>query len=205
MKTHTALCVSAIALLSACTAITQAPIPISKESVAAVGEGNSVSARGRSIPLAGTAIKVGDRLPAVSLAGGNMAPVDLLAGSGKVRVLSIVPSIDTRVCEEQTHHLSEKTDGLDKQIELVTISMDLPMAQRRFAESAKIQNVTFLSDFRGANFGNKTGLLQKTSQLLARAVLVVDKNNVVRYMQVVPDVTSVPDLVEAFKFARTLI
>jgi thiol peroxidase len=120
-------------------------------------------------------------------------------------VLNIVPSLDTPTCEEQTTELSETNEGLDKQVELVTISMDLPFAQRRFSKDAKIGNVTFLSDYRGGSFGKGTGLLQKQSQLLARAVLVVDKENVIRHMQVVPDMSTLPDLQIAFKVARGLL
>ncbi len=90
-------------------------------------------------------------------------------------------------------------------MQLVTISMDLPFAQRRFAREAKIANVTFLSDYRGASFGNNAGLLVKQTHLLARAVLVVDKNNVVRHMQVMPDLGTLPDMQEAFKVARGLL
>ena len=160
--------------------------------------------RGRAVDLAGSALKVGDRLPAITVTGTNMAPVDLSANGGKVRVLNIVPSLDTATCEEQTHELSESSQGTDRQVELITISMDLPFAQRRFSKEAKIENVTFLSDYRGGAFGKGTGLLQKQSQLLARAVLVVDQNNVIRHMQVVPDMATLPDLATAFKVARSL-
>jgi len=180
-------------------------IPHSKDTIAATGDGQSVSSRGRAIELAGTSLKVGDKLPQLTLTGTNMAAVDITSNGGKVRVLNIVPSLDTATCEEQTHELSETNEGLDRQVELLTISMDLPFAQRRFAKEAKISNVTFLSDYRGGAFGKGTGLLQKQSQLLARAVLVVDKGNVIRHMQVVPDMSTLPDLQTAFKVARGLI
>ena len=183
----------------------QATTQHSKDTITATGEGNSVGIRGRALQLSGHSIKVGDKLPSATLVGENMAPIDLAAGAGKVRVLSIVPSIDTATCEAQTHELSETTRGLDKLVQLVTISMDLPFAQRRFAKEAKISNVTFLSDYRGASFGNNAGLLQKQSQLLARAVLVVDKDNVVRHMQVMPDMSFLPDMEQAFKVAKGLL
>ena len=197
------------ALLAGALGCAQGPqrtaIPHSTESIAGTGEGQKVAVRGRAIDLAGSALKVGDRLPAITVTGTNMAPVDLQANGGKVRVLNIVPSLDTATCEEQTHELSETNEGLDQRVELVTISMDLPFAQRRFAKEAKISNVTFLSDYRGGSFGKGTGLLQKQSQLLARAVLVVDKNNVIRHMQIVPDMSTLPDLQTAFKVARGLL
>ena len=196
-----------IALIAAAPGFAQqkSAIPHSKESIAGTGEGQSVASRGRTLELAGSALKVGDKLPSATLTGGNMGPVDLAANGGKVRVLNIVPSLDTAVCEAQTHELSETNEGLDKQVELVTISMDLPFAQRRFSKDAKIGNVTFLSDYRVASFGTGTGLLQKQSRLLARAVLVVDKDNVIRHMQVMPDLGTLPDLQTAFKIARGLL
>jgi thiol peroxidase len=196
-----------IALLAAAPGFAQqkSTIPHSKDSIAATGDGQSVGMRGRAVELAGNSLKVGDKLPSVTLTGNNMAPVDLAANGGKVRVLNIVPSLDTATCEEQTHELSETNEGLDKQVELVTISMDLPFAQRRFSKEAKIGNVTFLSDYRGGAFGKSAGLLQKQSQLLARAVLVVDKDNVIRHMQVVPDMSTLPDMGAAFKVARGLL
>jgi thiol peroxidase len=193
-------------MLAGCAGPAQkAVIPHSSESIAATGEGQKVGMRGRPVELAGQTLRVGDKLPAATLIGSNMAAVDIAAGGGKVRVLNIVPSLDTATCEEQTHELSETSAGLDKQVQLITISVDLPFAQRRFAKEAKIENVTFLSDYRGNSFGRSAGLLQKQSMLLARAVLVVDKDNVIRHMQVVPDMGTLPDMQTAFKVARSLL
>ena len=83
-----------------------------------------------------------------------------------------MPSLDTPVCEQQTHYLSEKNKGLDKMVELVTVSIDTPFAQKRFAEEAKIANVTFLSDYRDAEFGKTYGLFLKGPHILARTVMV---------------------------------
>lgn len=176
-----------------------------KESIGGTGDGHAVSMRGRPLPLTGKTIRLGEPLPAALVTGGNMAGVDITAAKGKVRILNIVPSLDTKTCEAQTHELSETNNGLDQQVELVTISMDLPFAQRRFAEGAKIKNVTFYSDYRGAAFGLSSGLLVKPSHLLARSLVVVDKDNIVRHIQVVPDQSKLPDMGEAFKVARTLL
>jgi thiol peroxidase len=121
-----------------------------------------------------------------------------------VRIISVVPSLDTKTCEQQTHHLSEKNDGLDKSIELVTVSIDTPFAQGRFAREAKIKNVTFLSDYRDAQFGKENGLLVDQPHVLARAVMVVDAQNVIKYLQVTPELAEMPDMEAAFQFARTL-
>jgi thioredoxin-dependent peroxiredoxin len=126
-------------------------------------------------------------------------------GKGKVRIISVVPSLDTPVCEQQTHYLSEKNKGLDKMVEMVTVSVDTPFAQKRFAQEAKIANVTFLSDYRDVEFGKTYGLLLNGPHILARTVMVVDANNTVRYLQVTPELTQLPNMDEAFAVAKTLI
>ena len=179
-------------------------IKVNKESGTA-GEGNSVLMKGSPLPLRGQALKVGEPLPSAIVTGGNLGPVDIATGSGKVRIISVVPSVDTPTCEAQTHQLSEKDRKLAEQVEMVTISMDLPFAQQRFAKEAKIKNVTFYSDYKTGAFGLNNGLLIDPLHLLARAVIVTDKNNVVRYLQVVPEVTELPDMAAAMKFAKTLL
>ncbi len=169
------------------------------------GDGQTVTFKGDALALEGTAIKVGDTLPSVVVTDNDLKSVNLAEAKGKVRIISIVPSIDTPVCEEQTHELSEKNGGLDKQVELITVSMDLPFAQKRFAKEAKIHNVIFLSDYQAAEFGKNTGLLIQPLHLLARTVLVVDKDNVIRYMQVVPEITNLPDMQAAMTAAKGLV
>ncbi|MGH7165759.1 MAG: redoxin family protein, partial [Nitrospiraceae bacterium] len=115
------------------------------------------------------------------------------------------PSLDTTVCEQQTHYLSEKNNGLDKTVEFITVSVDTPFAQGRFAKEARIKNITFLSDFRGGDFGKAYGLLVKDPHFLARAVLVVDKDNVIKYLQITPELAQMPDMEAAFKAAKGLM
>ncbi len=206
-RTLSLLC--AVALLSACasnkaTNEVQADMPVAKESAQA-GAGKTVTLKGNALPLAGTAVEVGKPLPAALLSTTDLKPMNLAESSGKVRVISVVPSLDTPVCDAQTHELSEKNGGLDKDVELITVSMDLPFAQKRFSDEAKISNVTFLSDYKRREFGNNNGLLIEPLGLLARAVIVTDKDNIVRYVQVVPEVTALPDMQEALRVARGLI
>jgi len=179
-------------------------MPVARESAQA-GAGNTVTIKGNALPLAGTAVEVGKPLPAALLSTTDLKPMNLADSSGKVRVISVVPSLDTPVCDAQTHELSEKNGGLDKDVELITVSMDLPFAQKRFSDEAKISNVTFLSDYKSREFGNNNGLLIEPLGLLARAVIVTDKDNIVRYVQVVPEVTALPDMQEALRVARGLI
>lgn len=174
---------------------------------ATAGEGNKVLFNGGPLALSGIPVKTGDALRDVNVTRTDLSPINIARtkGEGKVRIISVVPSLDTPVCEQQTHYLSEKNNGLDRMIELITVSIDTPFAQKRFAQEAKIDNVTFLSDYRGAEFGKAYGLLVKDLHILARAVMVVDKDNTVRYLQVTPELTHLPDMEKAFQVARSLI
>jgi thiol peroxidase len=172
---------------------------------ATAGEGHAVTFKGAPMALEGPGITVGDTLRNVKVAKADLNLVNLADTKGKVRIISIVPSLDTKVCEQQTHYLSEKNNGLDKTVELITVSIDTPFAQKRFAEEAKITNVTFLSDYRGGEFGKTYGLLVKDPHFLARSVMVVDKNNVIRYLQVTPELAQLPDMEAAFKAAQALV
>lgn len=174
---------------------------------AKAGDGHNVLFKGSPLSLSGNGIKVGDPLRSVKLTQPDLSAVNLTdtSGKGKVRIISVVPSLDTKVCEQQTHYLSEKNKGLDKMVELITVSIDTPFAQKRFAEEAKITNVTFLSDFRNAEFGKTYGLFLKDPHILARAVMVVDAQNVVRHLQITPELAQLPDMDEAFQVARKLI
>jgi len=178
-------------------------IPVAKGSVTS-GDGQSVTFKGNPLPLSGTAIKVGQPLPASTLTGGNLGPVNIAQPNGKVRIINVVPSLDTPTCDAQTHELSEKDPALANSVEMVTVSMDLPFAQSRWARAAKVKNMTFLSDYKTGEFGTSTGLLIVPLHLLARSVIVTDKDGVVRYIQVVPEITELPDMQAAIAAAKGL-
>ena len=163
-----------------------------------------VTLHGKPLTLTGTALQQGQPFPPITIPDSGLQMTDLQSFKGKVTIISIVPSIDTKVCEKQTHILSEENDGLDKTVRLVTISRDLPFAQKRFAEEAKIHNVLFLSDYRDGRFGESTGLMIQENRLLARAVVVVDKDGVIRYLEIVPDLGQLPDMKKAFQLAKSL-
>ncbi len=174
---------------------------------ASAGEGNTVLFKGNALALEGNGVKIGDMLRDVKVTQNDLSLVNIVQtkGAGKVRIISVVPSLDTPVCEQQTHHLSELNKGIDKMVELITVSVDTPFAQKRFARESKIANVTFLSDYRGAEFGKTHGLFLDGPNILARAVMVVDKTNTIRYLQITPELSQLPDMEEAFKFARRLV
>jgi thiol peroxidase len=169
------------------------------------GDGQAVTFKGNPLPLSGKAIKVGEPMPSITLTGAGLAPVNIADGKGKVRIINVVPSLDTPVCDAQTHELVEKDPALASSVELVTVSMDLPFAQARWAKAAKAKNMTFLSDYKTADFGNGTGLLIQPLHLLARTVIVTDKEGIVRYMQVVPEITELPDMSAAMQAAKGLL
>lgn len=145
-----------------------------------VEPGTSVARAGHPMPLAKGSLKVNDKLPGVELADSKWGPY-AFKGDGKVKVISIVPSIDTRVCEQQTHVLSESR-SLNPKVERVTVSRDLPAAQQRFATESDLTNVQYYSDYRAGNFGKASGLLIEENGLLARSVIVVDGEGAVRYL-----------------------
>ena len=167
------------------------------------GDGHTVTFKGSPLDLEGK--KVGDVLPDVQVAKNDLSLMNIADTKGTVRIISVVPSLDTKVCEQQTHYLSEKNQGLDKNVQMITVSVDTPFAQGRSAKEAKIANVTFLSDYRGGDFGKTNGLLVKGPHILARSVIVVDKENVIRYLQVTPELAQLPDMDAAFQAANALV
>jgi len=188
-------------LLYGC-AINRANIPIDNNSVQ---PGTTVTMGGQSLKLMGKPIAVGDSLPSVDLVDAmTMKPVDLAKMKGSILFLSIVPSVDTPVCEAQTHYLGEKGNKLAPEIIRITISRDTPFAQKRFAKEAKLEHIQFLSDYKEGAFGRATGLLMDGLMLLARSVIIVDREGKVRYIQVVPEITHLPDMEQAFQKAGEL-
>jgi len=168
------------------------------------GGGFKVALHGNPLTLMGQPLEVGQPLPDLRLPDSGLNMVDLNSLKGKVTVLSIVPSIDTKVCEKQTHILSEENEGLDQSANLVTVSRDLPFAQGRFAREAKISNILFLSDYREGSFGKASGLLIQENRLLARAIVVLDKQGIIRHLEVAPDLGQLPQMKKAFEVARSL-
>lgn len=164
-----------------------------------------VTMRGKPVTLLGTPLEVGKPFPSISLPDISLNMVDLNSLRGKVALLSVVPSLDTPTCDKQTHILSEENAGLDQSVHLVTISRDLPFAQKRFSKEANIHNILFLSDYRDAGFGKSAGLLIEENRLLTRAVIVLDSEGLVRYIEIVPELSQLPNMKEAMSFAQKLL
>ncbi|WP_368652338.1 thiol peroxidase [Ornithinibacillus sp. 4-3] len=146
----------------------------------------------KPVTLIGPEIQVGNDAPNFKVLSNDLQEVTLDKYDGKVKIISVVPSIDTGVCAAQTRRFNEEAAKLDD-IQILTISMDLPFAQARYCAAEGIDNVDTLSDHRDADFGQKYGVLMEELRLLARAVFVVDADNKVTYVEYVSEVTDHPD------------
>ncbi len=162
----------------------------------------AVTMRGNPMTLVGPEIKVGQKAPAFTAVGKGLAKVSSDQFKGKVTILSAVPSLDTPVCDAETRRFNEEASKLPGDVQIVTLSMDLPFAQARWCGAAGVDKVTTLSDWQTTDFGQKYGALIKELHLLARAVFVVDKNDKVAYVQYVKEVTEHPDYEAAIAAAK---
>jgi len=163
-----------------------------------------VTFQGNPLTLVGNQVKVGDTAPDVEVLANDLTPVRLSGFRGKVCVICSVPSLDTSVCDTQTRKFNEQAASLGDDVVVLTISMDLPFAQQRWCGSANVENVQTLSDHSKAEFGNAFGVLIKELRLLGRAVFVVDKEGVIRYIQIVDELTSEPDYESALKAVKEI-
>jgi len=146
----------------------------------------------KPLTLVGPTLDVGDAMPDVTLVDGKLDPVKLASLKGKIVVLSVVPSIDTRVCETQTHKISDAIAQMPPGVEVFTISRDLPFAQTRFAEEA-MSKTKFASDYQGRELGRAFGLDVKETGLLARSVWVIAQDGKISYREIVANQGNEPD------------
>lgn len=143
--------------------------------------------------MLGPELGVGGKSPDFEVVDNNMATVTLSDYRGKACIIASVPSLDTPVCDMETRRFNQEAGELGPEVKILTISMDLPFAQKRWCGAAGIDRVTTLSDHRKASFGTAYGVLIKELRLLARAVFVIDKSGVIRYIQVVKEISTEPD------------
>lgn len=164
-----------------------------------------VTMLGNPVTLLGTEVAVGDKAPDFTALSPDLTPVHFSSFLGKVCIISSVPSLDTPVCDMSTRRFNEEAGRLGNDVVILTISMDLPFAQARWCGAAGVNQVKTLSDHRDASFGIAYGLLMKESRLLARAVLVVDREGKVRYSQLVKEIAQEPDYEAALAAVRSLL
>lgn len=152
-----------------------------------------VTVEGKPLTLLGEEVKLGDKAPNFTLLDNDLAPVEFSSYRGKVRVICSVPSLDTAVCDTETRRFNQEASRLGSDVVILTISMDLPFAQKRWCGAAGVDKVQTLSDHREASFGTAYGVLIKELRLLARAIFVVDQEGSIRYIQLVKEITKEPD------------
>jgi thiol peroxidase len=185
-----------VAVLAACT---HGPAPSDQR----VEEPGMVRRGGQPLTLLGPTLDVGAPMPDVTLADGKLDPIKLASFRGKVLVLSVVPSIDTVVCENQTHKMSAAIDQMPKGVQVFTISRDLPFAQTRFAQEAVIKT-TMASDYHGGEFGRAFGLEVKETGLLGRSVWIVGTDGKIAYRQIVAEQGQEPDYDEVMAAVKRI-
>lgn len=168
---------------------------------------HKVTMKGIPLTLAGNEVKEGEKAPDFAVQDQNLAPISFssLAGRGKVFVIASVPSLDTPVCDMETRRFNEEAARLGESVEILTISMDLPFAQKRWCGASGVDMVKVMSDHKDASFGEAYGVLIEELRLLARAVFVVDKEGIVRHVQLVDEITNEPDYDRAMKAVKTLV
>lgn len=164
-----------------------------------------IQSKGKPLTLVGHQVKVGDKIPDATLVDLDMNEVRLSDFFGKPLIISLVPSLDTSVCNAQTKCFDREAASLGDEVTVLTISNDLPYAQKRFIEKEGISNVTILSDYRYRQFGPAVGLLIKETGLLARAVIVVSPEGLARYVQIVADQGQQPDYQPVLEAVRDLL
>jgi thiol peroxidase len=161
--------------------------------------------KGNPVTLIGTELQVGNKAPDFLVIDNDLNPVSFASFRGKVCIISSVPSLDTPVCDVETRRFNDEAGRLGDNVEILTISMDLPFAQKRWCGAAGVDRVQTLSDHRDAAFGQAYGVLIKGLRLLARAVFVVDKDGTIRYLELVNEIASEPDYDSVLKAVKELV
>jgi thiol peroxidase len=149
--------------------------------------------KGGPLTLVGKKLREGDRAPDFEVLDNDFSPVRLSSFRGRVCVISSVPSLDTPVCDMETRRFNEEAGKLSPDVRIMTISMDLPFALKRWCGAAGVDKITTLSDHREAKFGTQYGVLIKELRLLARALFVVNREGVIQYIQIVKEISQEPD------------
>lgn len=159
---------------------------------------------GNPLTLIGKEIKVGDKAPEFTALKNDLSPYSLKDAGEGVKIISVVPSLDTGVCELQTINFNEKATEL-KDVTIITLSVDLPFAQGRFCSANSIDKVVTLSDHKDLSFGMNYGFVLEELRLLARGIVIIDKDNVVRYVEYVKEATDHPNYDKAIEEVKKLI
>ena len=165
----------------------------------------AVTFQGAPLTLVGPELKAGDTAPDFTVLGNDLSEVKLSDFAGQVRIVSVVPSLDTPVCDTQTRRFNEAAASLGDDVVILTISMDLPFAQKRWCAAAGVEAVRTLSDHRDAGFWRAWGVLIQELRLLSRALFVVDREGTIRHVEVVAEITHEVDYDAALAAAKALL
>jgi thiol peroxidase len=157
--------------------------------------------RGNPLTLIGPELKPGDAAPDFSVIDSSLKPVNLKDTGNSVRIISVVPSLDTPVCDAQTKRFNEEAAKLPD-VEILTVSMDLPFAQKRWCGAFGVDKVKMLSDHRDASFGSNYGTLIKDMRIESRAIFVIDQKNKIRHAEYVKEVADFPNYEAALTAAK---
>lgn len=163
-----------------------------------------VSFKGNPVTLVGNEIKVGDKAPDFTVLGADLNPVKLSDFDGKVKVIAVYPSIDTGVCQAQNRRFNAEASDLGDAV-ILSVSCDLPFAQKRFCAAEGLDHVITLSDHKEVDFGTKYGFLIKELRLLARGTVVIDRKGFVKYVEYVPEIANEPDYDVALGVIREIL
>jgi thioredoxin-dependent peroxiredoxin len=163
-----------------------------------------ITFKGNPMTLLGPEIKVGDKAPDFRVVDTGLAPVTLADFKGKVKIISAVPSLDTPTCDTETRRFNQEAAKLPGNVVVLTVSLDLPFAQKRWCAAAGIDKVKILSDYQDRSFASAFGVLIKELKLLSRSIFVIDGSDTVRYVQHVKEVSQEPDYAAALAAARDL-
>ncbi len=161
-----------------------------------------ITMKGKKLTLVGPDIKTGDKAPDFTVLDGALAEIRLGDFEGKTKIISVTPSLDTPVCDLQLRRFNREAASLPHDVAVLNVSMDLPFAITRFCSTADIDRAKALSDHREASFGTAYGVLIKELRLLARSIFIIDKNNVIRYKEIVPEQSNHPDYEKALQVLK---
>lgn len=163
-----------------------------------------VAFKGNPVTLVGNEIKVGDKAPDFTVLAADLSPVKLSDFEGKIKVIAVYPSIDTGICQAQNRRFNAEASNLGDAV-ILSVSCDLPFAQKRFCAAEGLDKVITLSDHKEVDFGTKYGFLIKELRLLARGTVVVDQRGFVKYVEYVPEIATEPDYDAALKVIHDLM
>lgn len=161
--------------------------------------------KGNPITLIGPELKVGDKAPDFKLNKNLLEEVSLQDYAGKIKLISVVPSLDTGVCDAQTRRFNQEAATLGDNVVVLTVSVDLPFAQARWCGAAGIDQVITLSDYKDNSFGKAYGVLIKEFVLDQRAVFVIDQDNTIRYVEVLKEMSEHPDYEKPIAAVKQLL